>query len=43
MMLAASHCTQVRLFADGEDEEQAMQALLDLFAGGFEEGAEPCP
>lgn len=43
MMLAASHCTQVRLFADGEDEEQAMQAMLDLFAGGFEEGAEPCP
>ena len=43
MMLAASHGTRVRLFADGEDEEQAMRALLDLFAGGFEEGAEPCP
>lgn len=43
MMLAATHCTEVQLIVDGEDEAQAMETMLALFAGGFEEGAVPCP
>ena len=43
MMLAATHGTPVRLFTSGPDEEEAMQALLELFESGFGEGAEPCP
>lgn len=43
MMLAATHCTEVQLYVDGPDEEQAMAAILALFSGGFDEGAEPCP
>lgn len=43
MMLAATHGTQVRLFVSGEQEQEAMQALLELFQSGFGEGAEPCP
>ena len=43
MMLAATHCTEVKIYADGPDEEAAMKTMLTLFAGGFDEGAEPCP
>ncbi len=43
MMLAATHGTEVKLFVSGDDEAEAMQAILDLFGSGFEEGAEPCP
>ena len=43
MMLAATHGTPVRLFTNGEDEEEAMQSLVALFESGFGEGAEPCP
>ena len=43
MMLAATHCTEVKLYVDGPDEKEAMQCMLTLFAGGFDEGAEPCP
>ncbi len=43
MMLAATHCTPVRLYASGSDEEEAMNAMMALFESGFGEGAEPCP
>jgi phosphocarrier protein HPr len=37
MMLAASKGAQIKLCTDGEDEEQAMQALLDLINDRFGE------
>lgn len=37
LMLAASRGTELRLTADGEDEIQAIEALCELFAGGFGE------
>jgi len=43
MMLAATHGTPVRLYANGEDEEEAMNAMVALFESGFGEGVEPCP
>jgi phosphocarrier protein len=38
MMLAASQGSEVTLQVDGEDERQAMQALVDLINDRFGEG-----
>ncbi|PAT33745.1 HPr family phosphocarrier protein [Vandammella animalimorsus] len=38
MMLAAGQGAQVQLETEGEQEEQAMQALLELIADRFGEG-----
>ncbi len=38
MMLAASKGTKLHLITDGQDEEQAMQAMLDLISNYFGEG-----
>ncbi|PAT38297.1 phosphocarrier protein HPr [Vandammella animalimorsus] len=38
MMLAAGQGAQVQLETEGEQEEQAMQALLELIAERFGEG-----
>ena len=38
MMLAASKGTTIGIETEGEDEEQAMQALIDLINGKFGEG-----
>ncbi len=38
MMLAAGQGVQIRLRADGKDEEAAIAALLDLFERKFDEG-----
>jgi phosphocarrier protein len=38
MMLAAAKGTTINIEADGEDEEQAMQALVDLINNKFGEG-----
>lgn len=38
MMLAASKGTKLQLVTDGQDEEQAMQAMLELIANYFGEG-----
>ena len=43
MMLAATHCTEIKLYIDGPDEAEATETMLALFAGGFDEGAAPCP
>ncbi|MBL4851932.1 MAG: HPr family phosphocarrier protein [Gammaproteobacteria bacterium] len=40
MMLAASKGTTLDLVADGEDENQALDSLVDLFHSGFEENIE---
>jgi phosphocarrier protein HPr len=37
MMLAAAKGTVVTVRADGEDEEAAVQAVIDLFEGKFNE------
>jgi phosphocarrier protein HPr len=37
MMLAAEHGSSIIIRADGSDEEQAVQALAELVAGGFGE------
>jgi len=37
MMLAASKGTEIEVCTDGEDEAQAMQALLDLISDRFGE------
>ncbi|KAA0895335.1 HPr family phosphocarrier protein [Oryzomonas rubra] len=37
MMLAASKGTTVRLSANGDDEEEALQTMEDLIANGFGE------
>ena len=37
MMLAAEMGSQILITATGEDEEQAVQALADLFASKFNE------
>lgn len=37
MMLAAGRGTELQLRCDGEDEEQALQALVDLINGRFGE------
>lgn len=37
LMLAAEHGSEIRIRADGEDAEDALQALADLVARGFEE------
>lgn len=39
LMLAASRGTELRLIADGTDENQAIEALAVLFAHGFGEKA----
>jgi phosphocarrier protein HPr len=39
MMLAAGLGSQLKLRTDGEDEESAMTAMLDLFQRKFDEGA----
>ena len=39
MMLAAGVGNPISLRTDGEDEEAAMTALVDLFARKFDEGA----
>ena len=38
MMLAAGLGAQIRLRADGPDEEAAMAAMVDLFERKFDEG-----
>lgn len=38
MLLAASKGTSISIRANGDDETQAMQAILDLIANYFEEG-----
>ncbi len=38
MMLAASRGSEVTLYLDGEDEEQALQALQTLIENRFDEG-----
>lgn len=40
LMLAASRGTELRLFADGADESEAIEALISLFADGFGELAQ---
>ena len=40
MMLAASQGSELLLEVDGEDEDQAIEALTSLFAGGFDEATE---
>jgi phosphotransferase system HPr (HPr) family protein len=40
LMLAASRGTELRLFADGDDESEAIEALRSLFADGFGELAQ---
>jgi phosphocarrier protein len=37
LTLGASYGTELKLITDGEDEEAAMKALLNLFESGFEE------
>ena len=37
MMLAASQGSEVTVIAEGDDEDQALAALLDLINGGFGE------
>jgi len=37
LMLAASRGTQLKLLADGSDESEAIEALINLFADGFGE------
>ena len=37
LTLGASYGTELKLITDGEDEEAAMEALLNLFESGFEE------
>ena len=39
MLLAAAQGTEVELLVEGEDQEQALQALLALIADRFEEEA----
>ena len=38
MMLAAEHGSEITIRAAGEDAEQAVNALVELVAGGFGEG-----
>ena len=38
MMLAAGHGAELKLRAEGPDEEAAMAALVDLFERKFDEG-----
>ncbi|MDR0709546.1 MAG: HPr family phosphocarrier protein [Spirochaetaceae bacterium] len=37
LTLGASYGTGLKLITDGEDEEAAMEALLNLFESGFQE------
>jgi phosphocarrier protein len=37
LTLGASYGTELKLIADGRDEEKAMDALVKLFESGFEE------
>ena len=39
LTLAASKGTRLRVAAEGEDEEDAVQRLVELAAGGFGEGS----
>lgn len=38
MMLAASYGAQVTIDTDGEDEDEALEAILELIASRFGEG-----
>ncbi len=38
MLLTGSQGKQVRITADGDDSEQAMTAICDLFSNKFDEG-----
>lgn len=40
MMLAASRGVTLELIADGIDEQQALDSLVQLFDSGFDEGHE---
>ena len=40
LMLAASRGTELIITADGDDEQDALDALCRLISGGFEEGEE---
>ena len=40
LMLAASRGTELTITAEGEDEQEALDALCGLIAGGFGEGEE---
>jgi len=37
MMLAAAYGSEIEIIADGPDEDEALQALVDLVADGFGE------
>ena len=37
MMLAASHGSKVTVFADGDDEQEALAAIVDLINRRFDE------
>ena len=37
MMLAASHGSKVTIFADGDDEQEALAAVVDLINRRFDE------
>ncbi|MCL2008717.1 MAG: HPr family phosphocarrier protein [Treponema sp.] len=37
LTLAAAYGTELKIIAEGEDEEQAVDALVRLFEAGFEE------
>jgi phosphocarrier protein len=37
LTLGASYGTKLKLITDGEDEEAAIEALLNLFESGFQE------
>lgn len=39
MVLGASQGTELTLRCDGEDEQEAMDALVALVGGGFDEGS----
>ncbi|MDR0708590.1 MAG: HPr family phosphocarrier protein [Spirochaetaceae bacterium] len=36
LTLAATYGTELKLIADGEDEEAAIEALINLFESGFQ-------
>ena len=37
LTLAAAYKAEIKIIAEGEDEEKAVEALVDLFNSGFEE------
>jgi phosphotransferase system enzyme I (PtsI) len=43
LMLAAAHGTSLQALAEGNDEQEAMTAIVALFAGGFHEARQSQP